>query len=255
MARPSKLTNEVAERILGVVRLGNRRVTAAQTAGVGEATLYRWLADPRPRYREFRESVERAEAEAEAAVVAILRNAMPRNARAAMWFLENRSSDWRQRRLAPPPVAPPALDAGPPPEVVVVDRDLLAQYGLEHLHRAPTPQVEAADTRSRLVEDARPTPDISTVRNPSTETGEQAVERLRRQLRLVAPRQMTAIQKAAPEYTWSHRASSTQVRQAGLEVPRRGFGRTSPARRRRLRLLDRRQPPARVGGHEVQDRG
>lgn len=54
-----------AERIIFLVRTGTYLATAAEAAGIGEATLYRWLNDDRPRFREFRESLTRARAEAE----------------------------------------------------------------------------------------------------------------------------------------------------------------------------------------------
>jgi hypothetical protein len=63
--RTTKLTDEVEARILDAVRGGNFLGTSAAYAGIHEATLFRWLADERPRYRAFREAVDRARAEAE----------------------------------------------------------------------------------------------------------------------------------------------------------------------------------------------
>jgi hypothetical protein len=83
--RPSKLTPETAERIIGYVEQGNYLKIAALASGVHEATLHRWLAagadaqtradqgepldDTDQRFREFRESVTLAQARAEATVV------------------------------------------------------------------------------------------------------------------------------------------------------------------------------------------
>jgi hypothetical protein len=67
--RPSKLTPAVEEKLLGTLRLGNFRSTAARFAGISPATFYRAMADHRPRFREFREAVEQAEATAEVAII------------------------------------------------------------------------------------------------------------------------------------------------------------------------------------------
>lgn len=74
--RPPKLTPERADQILQAIRAGNYLQTAAQYAGIGTTTLYRWLErannpdEQDPRYREFRDRLERARAEAEVRVVA-----------------------------------------------------------------------------------------------------------------------------------------------------------------------------------------
>lgn len=74
--RPPKLEPERADRILQAVRAGNYLRTAAEYAGVGKTTLYRWLEradDPQetdPRYAHFRDALEQARAEAEARIVA-----------------------------------------------------------------------------------------------------------------------------------------------------------------------------------------
>jgi AcrR family transcriptional regulator len=73
--RPSKLTPQVANRIVAAIRAGNYMQAAAEHAGVNPATVYRWLADadrPRARreLREFREAVMRARADCEVGMVA-----------------------------------------------------------------------------------------------------------------------------------------------------------------------------------------
>jgi hypothetical protein len=67
--RPSKLTPAVEEKLLGALRLGNFRSIAARFAGISPATFYRAMADHRPRFREFREAVEQAEATAEVQII------------------------------------------------------------------------------------------------------------------------------------------------------------------------------------------
>lgn len=72
--RPSKLTPDVADRIIKAVRLGNYLETAAQAAGVHPATVYRWLQEADKKgapaaKREFRDALSRARAEAETRMV------------------------------------------------------------------------------------------------------------------------------------------------------------------------------------------
>ena len=71
MARPSRLTTEVEQRILNALRADSYASTAASYAGIHPATYYRWLErdDPSgrrradPPYRKFAERVEQGCAE------------------------------------------------------------------------------------------------------------------------------------------------------------------------------------------------
>lgn len=80
--RPTKLTPQVAEKIIAAVRAGNYLETAAENAGVNRTTLYRWQqagsdADADPELRDFCNALTRARAEAEARMVGcVLRDAM-----------------------------------------------------------------------------------------------------------------------------------------------------------------------------------
>jgi DNA invertase Pin-like site-specific DNA recombinase len=69
MARPTKLTPPVAERIVKAFRAGNYAEAAARSAGIGASTYYRWLergeAEEVGIPRDLLEEVRRAEAEAE----------------------------------------------------------------------------------------------------------------------------------------------------------------------------------------------
>lgn len=103
MARPSKLTAEVQGRIVAAIRAGNYAEAAAQSAGISASTLYRWLArgelEASGPFRQFREAVVLAEAEAEVHAVAVIRRAMPDDWRAALAYLERRHPGrWRQRQ-------------------------------------------------------------------------------------------------------------------------------------------------------------
>lgn len=80
--RPSKLTPERAELIVGMVAKGMPLSTAAAKAGVGESTFFHWLAQgehPKGRnarmYAEFRDRVYRAVKEAEGSAVEAIESA------------------------------------------------------------------------------------------------------------------------------------------------------------------------------------
>ncbi len=110
MARPTKLTAEVEEKIVRAIRAGNYPEVAAAHAGVHPATYYRWMErgelggdavedDP---YRRFRAGVERAIADAEAAEVALIVQAARGGSwQAAAWLLEHRFAE-RWGRTRPP---------------------------------------------------------------------------------------------------------------------------------------------------------
>jgi transposase len=102
MARPTKLTPEVAARIVAAIRAGNYLEPSARSAGIAPATFYRWMRkgkkDSRGMYRDFYEAVERASAEAEVHAVAVIRRAANEGDwRAAAHFLERRHPEgWRR---------------------------------------------------------------------------------------------------------------------------------------------------------------
>ena len=99
MARPTKLTQEVTDRICLAIRAGNYAKIAAGMAGIGETTYYKWLdmaeqPNARKEYREFRESIERAEAEAEVSRVARITQAADNGTwQAAAWLLERKHGE------------------------------------------------------------------------------------------------------------------------------------------------------------------
>jgi hypothetical protein len=103
VARPSKFSEEVTERIVQAMRAGNYADAACQAAGIGTSTFYRWMslgaAEPASEHGAFREQVLRAEAEAEVHAVAIIRRAMAEDWRAALAYLERRhAARWRPRQ-------------------------------------------------------------------------------------------------------------------------------------------------------------
>ncbi len=98
---PKLLTAEVREQLLAAIRAGNYPKQAAEAAGIDRATFYRWLAKGRepaaPReYRDFCDALTRAQAEAEVHAVGIVRDAMPRDWRAAIVYLERRCEGWQR---------------------------------------------------------------------------------------------------------------------------------------------------------------
>ena len=105
MARPTKLTDEVEERIVQAIRAGSHAEVSARYAGVHVATFHRWMKRGDPdlrdradaRYRRFREAIEQARAEAEIRDVTLISQAARTNWRAAAWLLERRAP----RRWAP----------------------------------------------------------------------------------------------------------------------------------------------------------
>jgi transposase len=94
MARPTKLTPQKHERIVELIRAGNYAETAATIAGIGKQTYYTWMQKgegPKARspYREFRDAVLAAKAEAEARMVTVVqRAALDGSWQAASWYLE-----------------------------------------------------------------------------------------------------------------------------------------------------------------------
>ena len=94
MGRPSKLTPTSHKRVVEAIRRGGYRAVAAEYAGIGEATLYRWLADGAKQdvgpYRELWEAVKKAEAAAELGDISIIKKAARKNWQAAAWLLERK---------------------------------------------------------------------------------------------------------------------------------------------------------------------
>lgn len=92
MGRPSKYTPEREATILEALAAGNTRRAACLLAGVGQRTFEAWVH----RYGGFRDAVEKAEAQAEAAHVAnIVKAATDGTWTASAWWLERRRhQDW-----------------------------------------------------------------------------------------------------------------------------------------------------------------
>lgn len=95
MARPTKLTQEVQNKICGLLRLGNYFSTACRAAGIKASTGYNWLTwgeDSQSKYHAFYEAVDQADAEGEALLLATVRSHGV-NWQAAMTMLERKYKD------------------------------------------------------------------------------------------------------------------------------------------------------------------
>ena len=99
MARPTKLTKEVRDKIVKAISAGAYATVAAKAAGIGESTYFRWLDEAqkpnaKPELVEFRESVKEAEAQAEIANIALIRTAAQAGTwQAAAWYLERKHAE------------------------------------------------------------------------------------------------------------------------------------------------------------------
>ena len=90
-----KYTEPVRRLVVASLRSGQTHVVAALTAGITVQTLYKWLKDPRK--ADFRQDVERAEADAEMALVAIVQKHAETDWRSAKWLLTRRYPHWREQ--------------------------------------------------------------------------------------------------------------------------------------------------------------
>jgi len=95
MARRSKCTPEIRDRVVRAVKLGMTYAYAAQYGGIDISTFYRWMSAgrkaPHGRYREFHDAVKQADAAAAVeSLVVIKKAAYEGRWTAAAWLLERR---------------------------------------------------------------------------------------------------------------------------------------------------------------------
>lgn len=99
MARRTKLTPELLDRLEKALASGNYVETACAYVGISQSVFYHWMAEarkPKPKriYLEFLDTVERARAVAEMRNIQIVQAAAQGDGnkdpdwRAASWFLE-----------------------------------------------------------------------------------------------------------------------------------------------------------------------
>lgn len=88
--RRTKATDERLTALLNALRAGNTRSAACSFAEISRQTFYRWLEED----TTFRDSVEKAEADAEVRYVAQVAKAATNGTwQAAAWWLERRRQD------------------------------------------------------------------------------------------------------------------------------------------------------------------
>jgi len=97
--RKLKLTPELIKNISSAIIAGNYAKIACELVGIGETTYYKWLEMAEEEnapaiYREFRESIKRAEATAEITFVTRVRQAADNGTwQAAAWYLERKHGE------------------------------------------------------------------------------------------------------------------------------------------------------------------
>lgn len=95
MARRTKLTHEVQQRIVSAIQTGATYEVAAQFGGITRATLWLWLRKGQEQtkgiYKTFFDSFKSAEARSCVGALAIInKQAQEGNWQAAAWLLERR---------------------------------------------------------------------------------------------------------------------------------------------------------------------
>jgi transposase len=92
--RPSKLTPEMHEAVIELLRRGNYLETAALAVGVDKATIRLWCAKGKEaksgKYRKFYAAVREAIARAEVRDLDVINQSTSSDWRAAAWRLEHR---------------------------------------------------------------------------------------------------------------------------------------------------------------------
>lgn len=90
IGRPTRLTDEIASKILMAIKGGSYRTVAAQWAGVEVDVFCRWMGMKGEPYETFRRHVEEAEAHSELKAVTNVVKASDQDAKYAVAFLERR---------------------------------------------------------------------------------------------------------------------------------------------------------------------
>jgi hypothetical protein len=125
--RKSRLTRDVQEQLTNYIKRGHFETMACAACGIAESTYFRWkelgedhledragkkvLVKARSPYREFREAVEKAKAQARMVHIENIRSAafdtvtegdrtkiIPKNWTASAWFLERTAPEMFGRR-------------------------------------------------------------------------------------------------------------------------------------------------------------
>lgn len=94
MARPTKLTPEIQDKIVNFVSQGNYRSVAAQAVGIHPDTFHTWMTKERQPYLRFRMAILEAEANAQRLMVScVMKAAIGGEWRAALEYLSRKFPD------------------------------------------------------------------------------------------------------------------------------------------------------------------
>jgi transposase len=107
MARPSKLDDLMAQRVVDAVKRGLPRRETALMCGIGESTLYDWMRDN----PELASRIKRAETEGELELIETIKSASERQWQAAAWLLERRYPERYGRRDGERPLSEQEAEA------------------------------------------------------------------------------------------------------------------------------------------------
>jgi hypothetical protein len=103
---PQRLTPEIGDKIIALVRRGAHRETACASAGISKRTLEMWLERAKggphsTRYKRFAEALAKVEADTESVAVSAIIFAGKQDWRALAWVLERRGAQrWNSKRAA-----------------------------------------------------------------------------------------------------------------------------------------------------------
>lgn len=90
MARPTKLTDKLTADLGAIFREGQTSIdTACALVGISAKTYHEWMRREEPAFREFRQSIEKARAEAVQGYLGVIKHAAHNGTwQAAAWWLE-----------------------------------------------------------------------------------------------------------------------------------------------------------------------
>jgi hypothetical protein len=133
--RPTKFTAARCEKVISALQAGNYREVACRHAGISVQTLRNWVKlsqnpDADPAYLQFVEAMEKAEADAEVADIALIRGAAGGGQwQAAAWIRERKNPErWGRRDASKIEVSGPG--GGPVDMRVALGVDSSAIEGL-----------------------------------------------------------------------------------------------------------------------------
>jgi hypothetical protein len=144
MARKTKLTPELQEKVCNALKAASTRADAAKFAGIDPDTFYRWMrkgkAQKRGAFRRFYGAVREAEARCAVRACASITKAFEKDWRAAAWWLSRRRKAFRDRQET--------KVKGPGPKGEILTQINLDPHGLRNLSD------EELETLARLLDKA-----------------------------------------------------------------------------------------------------